>query len=361
VPLTVGIDGRAFSQPVTGISRYIRELSAVLDAALPDARFVIYSPVPIDPPVDSSRWEVRLDASLLGRQSFVWLKTRVEAMARRDPLDVFWANATFLPRLRSSVPTLSVVYDLTYRVAPRTMRGHNLWQYRAWFARDVRAATTLVTISEGTSARLAAYTGRRADLVVRPGVHASFAPPTEQTVVAVRRRHGLASPYFLSVATWEPRKNLAALVAAHADLGASQPVLALVGGRGWKDERVADLVSASGGRVVALGYVPDADLPALYAGAEAFAYPSRYEGFGIPVLEARACGARIVASDLPEIREAGGDGPLYVAPTRAGLREGLAAVAQGKVRRSSVERASVSWEARGDALAKALEKTAGRP
>ena len=75
--------------------------------------------------------------------------------------------------------------------------------------------------------------------------------------------------------------------------------------------------------VIALGYVPDDDLPALYSGCDVFVFPSIYEGFGIPVLEARACGARVVATDIPEIREAGGDSTTYVMPTSEGIRSGI--------------------------------------
>lgn len=99
--------------------------------------------------------------------------------------------------------------------------------------------------------------------------------------------------------------------------------LVLAGGSGWKDAEIAAGISSAGECIKELGYVPDQDLAALYSGADAFVFPSLYEGFGMPVLEARACGARVIASDLPELREAGGAEGVYVPPTYEGIREGI--------------------------------------
>ena len=98
--------------------------------------------------------------------------------------------------------------------------------------------------------------------------------------------------------------------------------LLLVGDRGWKDSSIIELVRNSES-VVRLGFVDDTSLAALYSGADAMIYPSTYEGFGMPVLEARACGARVVTSDLPELREAGGDDAIYVTPSEQGICSGI--------------------------------------
>jgi glycosyltransferase involved in cell wall biosynthesis len=105
--------------------------------------------------------------------------------------------------------------------------------------------------------------------------------------------------------------------------------LVLAGGPGWRDQRLRLLLeqrSAGENRtdsVKPLGFIDDAKLAHVYSGCEAFVFPSRYEGFGLPVLEARACGARVVATDIPEIREAGGDDVIYIQPTFEGIREGV--------------------------------------
>jgi glycosyltransferase involved in cell wall biosynthesis len=139
----------------------------------------------------------------------------------------------------------------------------------------------------------------------------------------------------LTVGTWEPRKNLELLVRVFRALRAADEFhdyrLVLAGGAGWKDERLRRMLQVGGSvsnpimsdGVTATGFVTDDELADLYSGCRAFVFPSAYEGFGIPVLEARACGAPVVATDLPELREAGGEGAIYVPPTDAGLREGL--------------------------------------
>jgi glycosyltransferase involved in cell wall biosynthesis len=143
-------------------------------------------------------------------------------------------------------------------------------------------------------------------------------------VARVRRRYDLQRPYLLAVGALEPRKNLGTLVAAHRRLRETTGWagdLVLAGGDGWR----LDPRALAGARQV--GFVPDADLPALYTGAELFACPSLYEGFGLPVVEAMACGAPVVCSDIPVFREVAGDAALRVPPTdAAAMAEGIGRV-----------------------------------
>ena len=136
----------------------------------------------------------------------------------------------------------------------------------------------------------------------------------------------ISQPYLLAVATWEPRKNLELLVKTFIQLKdegkLEEYILVLVGGRGWKDKRLASLISGCDS-ILPLGYVPDDLLPKLYSGADLFLFPSKYEGYGMPVLESLACGTRVVTSDIPELREAGGDEAVYVEPTADGIRQGI--------------------------------------
>jgi glycosyltransferase involved in cell wall biosynthesis len=136
--------------------------------------------------------------------------------------------------------------------------------------------------------------------VARPGVGPEFSPEGP--------RADLGRPYVLTVATLEPRKNLETLLEAHAALG-PELALAVVGGEGWGERPE---LRRDG--VIALGYVPDADLPRLYRGAAAFAFPSRFEGFGMPVLEAMACGVACAVSAHPSLDEASGDAALRADP-----------------------------------------------
>jgi len=149
--------------------------------------------------------------------------------------------------------------------------------------------------------------------------------------------HDRGTPYLLTVATLEPRKNLGTLLDAHALLG-GEPALAVAGGAGWGEQ--PELARPG---VEPLGFVPDDELPALYRGAAAFVYPSRFEGFGMPIVEAMACGTPVVASSHPSMDEACGDAAIRVDP------DDPAAIAAG-IRRALAERDE--WRARGLAHAR---------
>ena len=185
-------------------------------------------------------------------------------------------------------------------------------------------------------------------------------PPAPAAVAGVLERYRIRSPYCLFVGNLEPRKNLArlieafALMATRAPAGGTAPQLVLAGTRAWLYSGILSAVAARGvaDRVVFTGYVPPGDLPALYAGAACFVFPSVYEGFGLPVLEAMAAGAPVVASRVGAIPEVAGDAALLVdAAQPAALAEAIEAVlADAGLRARLVERGRArarlfSWEA----------------
>lgn len=335
--MRIGLDGRPLLGRRTGIGRYVFEICRELDVLLPAAEFFVYAPEPVELPVVSPRWRCRVEARRWARalKPIAWLKLRAGRLCREDSLDAFWGSATLFPQLPAGTRRVSTVYDLTFRVAPQTMSRTHLLAQRLFFAHDVRRAHHRVAISHGTAARLQEWLGGRLAAVAPPGLSPAFHPRQAAAVGATLSRFGIAKPYFLAVGTWEPRKNLERLVRVFRTLRVagelSDSRLILVGGAGWKDERLRRLLQVSDSvstpvesdGVTAVGFVTDDDLAHLYTGCRAFVFPSAYEGFGIPILEARACGAPVVTTDLPELREAGGDGAIYVSATDEGLREGL--------------------------------------
>ncbi len=331
--MRIGLDGRPFAAPHTGIWRYVTELCCAVDRLLPDTEFFVYSPtpVPLPPSLNRERWIPRVDVKCpprLARRSFIWLKTRGAHLAKSDSLDAYWGSATFLPPGLAGPRLISTVYDLVSIVAPQTMRRQTRWQHHLFFERDLRRADQRVAVSDGTAQRLKRHMGLESR-VVRPGVSAAFRRMELECTEAVLSKHGIRQPFLLFVGTWEPRKNLEGLLDAFVQLKASGSIptftLVLAGAPGWSYGRLASKLRTLGRHVKVLGYVPDSDLPALYTACDVFVFPSLYEGYGLPVAEARACGARVVTSDEPELREAGGNGPIYVSPTADGIKNGILA------------------------------------
>lgn len=330
VPLRIGIDGRPFQGLRTGVGRYVFELCRRLDTVLPDSTFFVYSNVPVELPGPAPRWILRVEPTDVFRKlkSVMWIKLRSHRLCIEDNLDVYWGGASFLPRLPNSVRTVLTIHDLNHRICPSSMSTTHCWAHKLFLGYDVMRANVVVANSLGTATRLSQYGYRSADEIVTPAVSPEFVPQTQDAIQACKDKLGIDSPYILAVATWEPRKNLELLIKTFIKMKCNGLLashkLVLAGGKGWKDKKLIELLGQVGREYVyPLGYVTNGDLRALYSGAEVFVFPSKYEGYGIPVIEALACGARVVATDIPEIREAGGDSAVYISADEEGIAKGI--------------------------------------
>jgi len=233
--------------------------------------------------------------------------------------ELYHATEHLLMPLRR-VPTVLTVHDLIFRLFPRHHKRLNYWYLNAAMPLYCRRASAIIAVSQATRRDLIqAYGLDPAKItVVHEAAAPHFVPASPARVAQVRARYGLPEDYLLHVGTIEPRKNLSRLLEAiHALRQAGQDVrLVVVGGQGWLYADVFRRLEELGlGQAVQLpGYLPDADLPAVYSGARLVVVPSLYEGFGLPVLEAMACGAPVVCSRASSLPEVGGDAARYFNP-----------------------------------------------
>jgi glycosyltransferase involved in cell wall biosynthesis len=222
-------------------------------------------------------------------------------------------------------------------------------------AHSARRARRVIAISESTRADVVRLLGVPADRVdvAYPGLGPEFRPLPPTEVDSFRQRRGLPARFVLYLGTLEPRKGLATLIRAFALLRAAQPDLHLVlaGGQGWGYEELFALVQTLKleGAVHWPGYVPAGELPWWYNAAAAFAYPSSYEGFGIPVTEALACGRPVVTTSVSSLPEAAGDAALLAPPGEApALAEALTRALDlrpSELARGPAHAARFTWEA----------------
>lgn len=260
----------------------------------------------------------------------VWEQLIWPWLARRHELDLLHAMA-FVTPLATAVPTITTVYDLSFIHYPDRFPAPQRHYLAGQTRRSCRDARRVITISE--SSRQDVHHQFNVPLshidVVTPGVDEKYRPLPPATVAAFRRRRNLPERFILHVGTLQPRKNLSALIEAAAAIDEPGAPLILVGGKGWFFETIFARVEALGmsDRVHFVGYAPDAELPLWYNAASVLAFPSLYEGFGLPVVEAMACGTPVVAADVSSIPEAAGEAGLLVDPRDVtALRDRITAV-----------------------------------
>ena len=319
----IAIDYTAAIHQTAGIGRYVRELVRALADLRPaaDVRLFVAGTQENDLPGWPGGFTYRLTRLSDLTLARLWHKARVPVPVETwtGRVDLFHATDFTLPPLLPGTHSVLTVFDLSFARYPNlTMPGMQRYLTRV-VLRSACRADRVIAISEATKADLCdlySIDPRRIS-VVYPGVEPRFHPAEEPAAErAVRARYGLGDgPFILTVGTLQPRKNHARLVEAFARIGPRYR-LVIAGGRGWAYQEVSERVAQLGldDRVIFPGYVDDADLPGLYRAASALAYPSLYEGFGLPVLEAMACGTPVMAADTSSLPEVVGEAGLLVDP-----------------------------------------------
>ncbi len=368
----IGIDAsRVAVAARTGTEHYTYELLAALARRDRASRYTLYcnQPPAALPPLGPNFALRRIPFPRL------WTHARLSAELILHPPDVLFVPAHVLPLgapLRRRPRTVVTIHDMGYLHFPEAHTRAQLIYLRLSTLWSARAADRVIAISRATRDDLVRYAGVRPEkiTVIYHGLSERFRPVENPELIrATRARYGIGERYFLYLGTVQPRKNLERLIEAFASLGDRRwglgvgaatpdshppsliPQLVIAGKKGWLTEAIERRAAELGlsGRVIFTGYVPDADVPALLSGALAFVFPSLYEGFGMPVLEAMACGAPVLAANTSSLPEVAGDAALLVAPTD------IAAIAAALARLAAEPGLRDDLRARG--LARAAEFT----
>lgn len=365
--MRVGIDLHTLGGIMQGSRTYIAALAARLPAAAPDIRFVFYV-------TDSGRKaalelaagapNVTLASIPAGR--FARLIAPFPQRLRRE-VDVF--HCQYIAPLTPTVPCVITLHDILHETLPQYFPKGLSSLMRLLYPLSARRAAMVLTVSDfcrGEIIRRYRVAPERVAFV-HSGLDAAFAPVADPAVLAgVRARLGIPKgPYILSLGRIEPRKNLPGLTAAYRlvrhRLGVAAPSLVIAGPGDGLFAAFGEQIRASGAGegIVFCGGVPQADLPALLSGAAVLAYPSFGEGFGLPVIEAMACGAPVVGTTAPAVPEVAGGAALLVDPHDIpAIAEALCrvltepALARDLTARGLARAASFRWE---NAVALALD------
>lgn len=304
-----------------GINGYIYNLLRALPAADPALRYTAFVGQQGQPPqharlaVRRASWHTERPLARILWEQLV----QPAAVARTQP-DLLHALAFVSPVL-ARTPSVVTVYDLSFAHYPQRLPAMRRVYLRLFTRWSCARARRVIAISQSTARDLHMTLGIAAHKidVAPPGVGEQFAPLPQADIAAFRAQKGLPERFLLFLGTLEPRKNLPVLLRAYAQLPAADRAhvhLVLAGGQGW----MADAIFATieqydlGATVYLPGYVPADELPLWYNAAEAFVYPSVFEGFGMPVLEALACGTPVLVSDVSSLPEAAGDAGLRLPP-----------------------------------------------
>jgi alpha-1,3-rhamnosyl/mannosyltransferase len=357
MPMRVVMNGLAALKTRTGVGHYVANLHRHLTRLFPDSGFSLYPDGGLAPLVERAhqlfndgggpatgnrpaRWTrlLRLGLQTAKHAGKIAAGVHFAHHCRGLGFDLYH-EPNFIP-FATDLPTVVTVHDLSVLLHPEWHPADRVKHHERHFAPAVRRATHVIVVSEQVRAEALRETGLRPERVttIHNGVAPEFRPLPGAVVAGCRARLGLPQRYFLCVGTIEPRKNILTVLRAFADLPggirAACPLI-LAGPWGWKSEAERDffLTIAQPAGAVYLGYVPAADLPAVYNGATALLYPSLYEGFGLPPVEMLACGGVVICSrEAAAVREVVGRHGLYMdAGDVAGWRDALRRLADGAV------------------------------
>lgn len=311
--MRIGIDCRYLREAPRGVGHYLLNILNRFNCV--DDTFFLYSPGPIIFQPKKDNFIIRQGRSMPGT---LWFEIKGRNLINSDRLDSFWSPCDIMPsRLSKNIYQVLSIHDLTHIFYPQTMANYNRLIHRIFFTSSMRNANHIITMSEHTKKSIVEHFNivPTKISVIYEGVDEKFKPLDKMEAKKILQRYSIERPYLLSVGTLEPKKNYTRLLKAYNAVKTDLDLI-IVGKKGWKADDIFKTIASLGikERVKILGYVQNDDLPYLYNGAEVFVFPSLYEGFGLPLLEAMACGTPVICSNTSSLAEISGDAAIKFNP-----------------------------------------------
>ena len=370
--MRIGFDTRWLEgpAPAAGIATYIRSLLAELARIDRQNEYSLWGEnIPTGSP---SVRHARFTGLYRRAWQLAWKTLRWPSIRWVAPAVDLWHFTNFVAP-PTDKPFVLTVYDLTFVEHPEFVEPKNLAYLRRFVPESLARAAQVITISDAMRNGIIDQFGLSESKVTRiyPAFDQRFLRRVQaDEIIGVKQRYGIGGDYLITVGTLEPRKNLRGLLQAFAQMSAGMSeYLVVVGGQGWLFEETRALLQklGLGSRVILTGYVPQADLAVLYHGAKLFIFPSHYEGFGIPLLEAMAAGLPVACSNTSSLPEIAGAAAVYFDPNdpesmKIAIRRILTdAPLRDALRRAGSERIQhFSWERTAKETLTIYEEVAGR-
>lgn len=317
--MRIGLDARTLQGRFTGDSTYWRGLIEGLAHADTPHEFIVYldSRMPEPDLIESDNMRIHPLSAPTGRLWSAWAFPRA---LKADSADLAHVQYTIPPSM--PCPVVTTIHDVSFKRHPEFFSVKDRMILDAGVKRASVCAARIIAVSEYTKQEICELYGIPAEKisVIYSGADAQYKPVNPKFAYRLARdKYGISKAFILTVGVIQPRKNLPRLLEGFSRFRADGHIghkLVIVGKYGWKESALEKKISEMnlGDDVILTGYVPYEDLPALYSAADVFVYPSVYEGFGLPVLEAMACGTPVVTGNLSSLPEVVGEAGLMVDP-----------------------------------------------
>lgn len=332
--MKIAVESSALTVPKrTGVNYYIESL--LNEAVKADAKNnyeLFYIRLPGQKPPD-----IRITGENVIQKRIWWFPGKIYNLLLRTPFgipidilsgsraDLFlFPNYARWPLLRAK-RSLVIIYDLGHIRAPETQVRRHQWYLSRIVPKAIKKSSHVITISESVKEDIIRYYGTDPEKIttIVPALDHDIYKQTDNShISSVKKKYNIQGEYILYLGTVEPRKNIARIIRGYQNLAPetkSKYKLVIAGGKGWRDEEITNLVKeVSPNELQMTGYVDDVDKPALYAGAACFVYPSLYEGWGMQILEAMACGTPVITSNNSSMPEVAGGAAVLVNAEKTG-------------------------------------------